>query len=406
MRMHVVRAAMITALMPVVAGAQSLVLTESEALARLSTENPRVYALRTSVNVARADVLAASRWPNPRATVNRESTVGITEYISTIGQLLPVTGRRGLDVSAASAHVDAVSSRADDDTRRLRADVRLAYAELVAAQSRENELRVAVLRARELADIVGKRETAGDAAGFDKLRAEREALDRDADSATFRVARGQAQALLAGYFVNTPSASIVAVAPGTARGPLPSLDELIARAESTRGELRALQQDAVSAEFAERAAERSRFPEPEIVAGTKSSSAGAGDIGGVFAVHATLPLFDRAHPERAHARARVAQARAHADVFRIALHMQIGALRAAVSERREAADRYRAAEGANAELERIAQVSYDAGETGILQLLDAHRTGAAARLRQIELDLAARRAEIELEFVSGWEMPL
>ena len=336
---------------------------------------------------------------------NRESTVGITEYISTIGQLLPITGRRGLDVSAASAHVDAVSSRADEDTRRLRADVRLAYAELVAAQSRENELRVAVLRARELADIVGKRETAGDAAGFDKLRAEREVLDRDADSATFRVARSQAQALLAGFFVNTPSASIVAVAPGTARGPLPSLDELIARAESTRGELRALQQDAASAEFAERAAERSRFPEPEVVAGTKSSSAAAAISAACFAVHATLPLFDRAQPERALARARAAQARARRRRVSHRAAPQIAALRAAVSERREAADRYRAAEGANADLERIAQVSYDAGERGILELLDAYRTGAAARVRQAALDLAVRRAEIELEFVSGWEMP-
>ena len=52
----------------------------------------------------------------------------------------------------------------------------------------------------------------------------------------------------------------------------------------------------------------------------------------------------------------------------------------------------------------IAQVSYDAGERGILQLLDAYRTALAARLRQIDLDLAARRAEIELEFASGWEI--
>ena len=55
------------------------------------------------------------------------------------------------------------------------------------------------------------------------------------------------------------------------------------------------------------------------------------------------------------------------------------------------------------QIERIAQVSYDAGERGILELLDAHRVGASARARQAALDLAARRAEIELSFATGWE---
>ena len=30
---------------------------------------------------------------------------------------------------------------------------------------------------------------------------------------------------------------------------------------------------------------------------------------------------------------------------------------------------------------------------------------SATRLRQVELDAAVREAEIELEFVSGWELP-
>ena len=54
---------------------------------------------------------------------------------------------------------------------------------------------------------------------------------------------------------------------------------------------------------------------------------------------------------------------------------------------------------------RIAQVSYEAGEGSILELLDAYRTTSTARVRQAALDAAVREAEIELEFVSGWEMP-
>ena len=55
------------------------------------------------------------------------------------------------------------------------------------------------------------------------------------------------------------------------------------------------------------------------------------------------------------------------------------------------------------EVERIAQISYDAGERSILELLDAYRLGSLTRLRLVALDAAVRQAEIEMEYVSGWE---
>jgi cobalt-zinc-cadmium efflux system outer membrane protein len=88
------------------------------------------------------------------------------------------------------------------------------------------------------------------------------------------------------------------------------------------------------------------------------------------------------------------------------LRSDIAAARAAAVERRRAAERYRQSALSNVDdVERIAQVSYDAGERGILELLDALRVSSSARVRQAALDAAAREAEIELEFVSGWEMP-
>jgi cobalt-zinc-cadmium efflux system outer membrane protein len=123
-------------------------------------------------------------------------------------------------------------------------------------------------------------------------------------------------------------------------------------------------------------------------------------------VHASIPLFDRARPERALAAARAARAEAQADAFRAVLRGQIGALRAMVIERRRAALRYRAEAVMSAdEIERIARISYDAGERGILELLDAYRIGSTARTRQAALDVAVRQAEVELAFASGWEIP-
>ena len=394
-------------LLPSSARAQTLSLTEPEALARLSIESPRVRAIRAAVALARADVHAAGRWPNPRLTVDRESVAGTTEYITSVAQLLPINGQRGLQVHAASALVEASVSRADEEVRRARADLRLAFAQLAAAQVRERELTGARDRLRELADILTKREAAGDTAGFDRLRAEREVLDLDADRAVAAVDRARAQATLAAFFAEAidPSRLVAAV---TVPPPveLPAVEALVERAESARGEFRALRQEIDAAQLSARAAGRRWIPDPEIVAGTKSSSLGTGDVGSVLMAQAVIPLFDHGRAERALADARAAQAEARATAFRITLRAEIAALRTAVVERRETAGRYRAAAVTSAaQIERIAQVSYDAGERGILELLDAYRTGSTARVRQAALDAAARQAEIELEYVSGWEIP-
>ena len=407
MRSLFVGALLAAAWLPVSAGAQSSPLTEAQALAQLTPEHPRVRAINAPRELARADVLAASRWPNPRGTYNREAVAGVTEHIATVGQVLPITGRRPLEVSAATAMVDVASGRATDQLRRLRTDLRLAFAELIAAQDRERELTAIRDRLQELTGVLGKREAAGDAAGFDRLRAEREVLEVDIDRAGAAVERARAQALLGGFLRSADALPITAVNGNPARiVAVPSIDELMARAEQARGEITALRREIDAATFAERSGGRRAIPEPEVVAGTKSSNVGSGDVGSLVAVHVAIPLFDRGRPEQAVARARRSQAEVELDALRGTVRSQIAAWRSVAIQRREAADRYRAVAVKTAlELERIAQVSYDAGERGILELLDAFRSSASARVRQSALDFAVRQAELELEFVSGWEFP-
>jgi outer membrane protein, heavy metal efflux system len=406
MRIAMCCAAIAAVLGPRSAGAQPLTLTEADAIARLSPDGPRVRAIRSEIEVARADVLAAGRYPNPRLIFDREAVAGTTEYLTRVGQPLPITGYRGLQVRAATALVDAATSRADDEIRRVRADLELAFAGLVAAQTRERELSAAKERLQGVAEVLAKREAAGDAAGFDRLRAEREVLDLDADRAAAAAERARAQAGLAAFFSDAiDPATLVAATGDTAQVALPEVDALLERAEATRGELLALRKEIESARLSSDAADRRRIPEPELVAGTKTSSVGAGDTGSVFGVQLSIPLFDRGHPERALAAARVSRAEARLAALRLALRAEIAGWRAAVIERRAAADRYRATalDGAD-RIERIAQVSYDAGERGILELLDAFRARSSARIRQAALDAAAREAEIRLELVSGWEV--
>jgi len=407
MRRLVLGASLAAMLVPSWASAQTIQLTEAELLANLTANSPRVRAIRSGVDVAAADVLAAGRWPNPRFSFDRESVAGVTENITIVAQQLPISGRIGLQSQAATALVDATERRADEEVRRARFEARTAFARLVAAQAREDALIRTRDRLRALTDVLGRREAAGDAAGFDRLRAEREVLDADADRAIAASDRARAQAALLAFLTERVDASrLVAVPNAASTRELPGVDALVERAESTRGELLALQKEMDAARLLDQAAGRRAIPDPEFAAGAKSSTVGGGNLGGVFMVQSAIPLFDRAGPERAQAQAKARQAEAGAAAFRIALRAEIESLRVSVIERRTAASAYRAAALANADqIDRIAQVSYDAGERGILELLDAYRIGAAARVRLAVLDAAVRQAEIELEFVSGWELP-
>ena len=400
--------------------AQSLSLTEAEALARLTPQSVRVRSITSSVAVAQADVLAARRFPNPRVGVERQAVAGVTEYYTSLSQSLPLSGRREFERQAAVARVLASAGRSDDEIRRLRADLRLAFADLVSTQVRERELTTARDHLRELTQILSRREQLGDAAGFDRIRAQREVLDVESDLVVTASERAQAQMRLAAYLGNVSDPTRLVAVADEAHAQLdsdvPSVDVLVARAETARGQLTAFAREAEAARLSARAADRRRVPEPEVVIGTKSSTAGSGSDGGLavgsgaigplIGVQATLALFDRGAADRAVAEARASQAEADAASFRSVLRGEIAALREGVVQRRGAAERYRReAISSASELERIAQVSYDAGERGILELLDAYRLGATARLRQAQLDLAVRQLEIELEFTSGWETP-
>src|SRR5262249_46298370 len=239
----------------------------------------RVRAIRAAVDLARADVLAAGRWPNPRLTWDRESVAGVTENMFMVAQPLPITGRRGLEVQAGSAMVDACSNRSRDAMRRARADLRLAFAQLVAAQTREQVLATSRDRLRELAAVLAKREAAGDAAGFDRLRADREVLDIEADHALAARGRAREQAAVASFFADRIDPSrVVAESREPMPVSIPTVDALVERAEAARGDLLALRREVDAARFLAQAADRRWVPEPEIVAGTKSSTLGGGDL--------------------------------------------------------------------------------------------------------------------------------
>ena len=172
------------------------------------------------------------------------------------------------------------------------------------------------------------------------------------------------------------------------------------RALSARAELRALQRAADRAGLEADAARRARLPEPVIGGGLKRADGEPGDRrGAVFGVTAAVPLFDTGNRDAA----RWTAERTRAEAARTAIERGIRTdiIRATQALAMRQAALAREVESEADELTAIADVGYREGELGILELLDAVRTAARARMRALELQLDARLAQIDLERAVG-----
>ena len=281
-------------------------------------------------------------------------------------------------------------ARAGDEAqiRRIR-ESHLRYTDLWEAQERERELTPAI-DLWSLADILGKREAAGDAAGFDRLRADREVTDVDASRGLASADRARAQATLAGFLPRR--GWIEAVRPRNHLTDVADGRRALGPRRDSRGDL-ALARELDAAGFAEQAAARRSIPEPEVVAGTKTSNAVGGDVGSILSVHVSIPLFDRARPERALAQARGRQARAESRLLRQTIRAQIASWRAAVVERsasRRALSRHsrQAGQVRSSGSRRSATTPASAASSSCSTRI---ATASTARVRQAALDAASAR---------------
>jgi cobalt-zinc-cadmium efflux system outer membrane protein len=376
-------------------------ITLEEAL-RLAEASPAAKALAAELARARAEVRGAGLWPNPEVSLSRESTGDGRDEFALLSQPIPLSGRLGLERSAAGHGLEAAERRTRQGRVELRMRVRDAFFELLGVQERTAALESGRTRLSELVRVLEAREREGESSGFDRMRAERERADVESE---LFVARGRLDRARASFasLLALPTAEALAEGSLAHAAELPGLDE-VRRLVGSRGDLEALVAEAERADRLAAAAGRRAIPEPALTAGFKRTTLGAlSDSGPVFGLSLTIPLFDRGQGGRAvaHAEAELLLTR-HASARIEALGEAEAAL-AEASRRREAEKAYAAGSDPDG-LVRIATAAYEEGEMRILELLDAHRTALAARLKRIDLLEDARRAEAALNRAVGSEL--
>jgi outer membrane protein, heavy metal efflux system len=258
----------------------------------------------------------------------------------------------------------------------------------------------------QLVDILRMREEAGEGARYDRLRGQRALVDLESDLDTSRIARARAQVDLASFLGPSVDPGSLVVSGSLHPEPPVPLPVLLDRALAVRADYRATQLTVARYDAERRAAIALRVPTPTLGYGLKRSATGttAGN-GSVFSVDISVPLFNRGQSAVALATARAAQADAERTFLRVRIETEVRAAHLTLTMEQARAARYRESIVDTAEpLAAIARLAYEEGELGILELLDANRQVAEARLRDLELAAAARLAAIELDRVTGFEV--
>ena len=391
-------AALLLGVFMCVATAAAQEMTEAQLVDLIVRDGAQARAIRLDAEVVRREQAARSVLSNPSISYTREGA-GYTEFLEA-EQFFPIFGSRRALARAGAAATLAAEAERDGRLWQLRADARALVARLLAEQEKLDASAAIVREVERILGLLRIREREGEGSRFDRLRAEQEladvrqiALEAAASAAEVRAAIG---AVVADGTRLTRVAGVLYV-----DREIPSVDTLNERALTTRGELRALSAASERYRLEADAARRAKLPAPTIVGGLKRAEGAAGrENGGLLGIHVTVPLFDSGRRESARWLAERDRTEAERAQTAQNIRAQVAATSEVLALRQEA---IRAAEAASpaAELTRIAEISYTEGEAGILELLDAHRTAARARIRTIDMRLAARLTQIALERVVG-----
>lgn len=396
-RYRVALAIVVIAALP--GGVRAQERTEQEIVEAVVRDGPRAQAIRAASDVVAFAQAARRAFPNPAANYTREGA-GFTEFIQ-VDQSLPAFGLRKALEHAGVAATEAAAAGRDAQLWQLRSDAHGAVAHLRASYERLQAARSVVGLVEGLIAVLSTREREGEGSRFDRLRAQQELIDAEQVVVAASIEHGQARSALAAML--PPGTQVPAnLSPRPAPNALDPIDGLLARATTSRAELRALQAAVRQFELEADVARRATGVAPTLTGGVKrADDFGDRRTGGVVGVSVAVPLFNRGAPDAARWNAERARAEAERAAIEADVRAEITRAFEALAVRRQSAPSVAAAVASAEELITIADVAHREGEIGILQLVDAYRTAARARGRAIDASLNLSLAEIALERAVG-----
>ncbi|WP_341859174.1 TolC family protein [Qipengyuania sp. GPGPB31] len=329
---------------------------------------------------------------NPSVELSREGAGGESEYQLGVVQPIDLNRRRGSLRDAARA--DGLATEAEIARRRqvLVAEVRQAYVQCAAASAQLDVWQRYTEELVEAERVSTARAEAGDTAVYDVRRVR---VERRAAEAQLARARGD----------NAADCAALASLTGIA-DPLVEL-EAITRLSSAaqpgeRADLLADERRIEAAQYRVRAADQARLPQLAVGVGVLRRDDGIDTaFGPVVSVGVTVPLWNSGSADVRREQARAAALESELLIARRRVKAEQNAAEARLAAAREAAITAAGTREDAGRLGTIAETVYQAGEIGVVELLDAYEAAREADLSVIALATDAALAAVEYDLAIG-----
>lgn len=375
-------------------------LSEADAV-RIGLERPEFSAwIAAGRDQAEGRARSAGLWDNPEIEYSYEEAGlaggAVEDHFYWLRQRVDLAGVKRLERRSADQLRDASGARFDLDRNEQAALIREYFYEAMAASRQSQAVDRWHDRLKQLVADVQERAHAGDASRFDALRLRHELAALNGDRLESQAQAASARERLFGLIQHEPVDELAGHLLPPESGPAETRRLLL-----DHPQVQALDAEIRAAELASRAAKRRRWPQLTLGVGRRElDEPGISASGNLFMVGLEVPLFDRG---TARAQAESAQARrliAERELLLSRLGADINSAARQLRARRTAALELADIQGEGA-LAEIAESAYQAGEIGVLELIDAHRTELAARREGIRRALMARQAQIQLQLMRG-----
>lgn len=377
------------------------------ALALAMEHNPGLRAAAQALAASEGALIQSRARPNPELAYSQEDTRRETRSMTLQwNQSIEIGGKRAARMKAAGHGRELARAELEAAQAGLRADVRTAFANVLAGQQRVQLHQRTLEIAGSARDAAAKRVLAGKVAPLEETKARVAESGAQLELAQAqsgqRVARAQMKALW-GEAVRPFGEAMGEGSGGVDALPeVPALETLQQRLEQAPAVLRARQALAQSRATAE--VERARrLPDPTLSLGVKrATEVGRNQL--VVGVSVPLPVLDSNRGNQLQALRLADQAEDELQATRIRLQTQLFEAREQLQASSQQA-RLLAGEvlpTARTAYE-LAARGFALGKFAYLDVLDAQRTWAAARSQYLEQLLATQRAAADIDRLLGAE---
>lgn len=386
-------------------------VTEAQTVEKVLQQASVQNWIKGSIDEAQSDIEELSHWDNPTLSYALDAPhlrdQNATEQSYMIKQSVDLSGRRELQKSAAIMRLQSVAATTQSRLAFFKAETRLRFFDVLHQHLRLQAINAWTQRLAELERIIRERTSAGDVSGYDLKRLLREyasaTTQQQAEQAALRRSWEQLNAL----WENNDAADSEAGISGELLPATPAnLDRLLSELAQNPA-LQSLAQQKSAIELDAEAAERWKIPKFNLGVGAKTFDAtNYSDTALLVNVDVPLPLWSQNNAERMRYQAQAQKADSE---YRLAHQKTYGEIRGLWQELAGLLQAVQIFEQqgqvVSDELIDIASISYQAGEIGVFELLDAYRERQTYELDRLELMHKARNASIELDRLTAGITP-